>query len=101
MNVDPVRSTRTPSPCSTTIKLGNASPPWETKYTGPVSPTGSSGVFARTIPMIDAAGQFAGFASNVAAVHAFCNVVKRDGSCFGRSTLTSAMFASLPTDPAG
>ncbi len=65
------------------------------------SPTGSSGVFALTIPTIDAAGQPAGFASNCAAVHAFCSVVSREGSCLGRSTLTCAMFASLPTDPAG
>ena len=45
-------------------------------------------------PTIEAAGQLAGFASNVAAKHAFCRVVRRDGSCLGRSTLTLAMFAS-------
>ena len=43
--------------------------------------------------MIDAAGQPAGFASNCAAVHAFCSVVSREGSCLGSSTLTLAMFA--------
>ena len=64
-------------------------------------PTGSSGVLALTIPTIDAAGHSAGFASNVCAVHAFCSVVSREGSCLGSSTLTCAMFASLPTDPAG
>ena len=42
------------------------------------------------------AGQPAGFALNCAAVHAFCNVVNLDGSCFGRSTLTFAMFACAP-----
>ena len=44
-------------------------------------------------PITDAAGHPAGLASNCAAVHAFCNVVRRDGSCLGRSTLTFAMFA--------
>ena len=56
---------------------------------------------AFTVPTIDAAGQSAGFASNVAAVHAFCSVVRREGNCLGRSTLTLVIFASLPTDPAG
>ena len=31
MNVSPTSSTVTPSPCRTMIRLGNASPPWETK----------------------------------------------------------------------
>ncbi len=96
MNVAPVRSTRTPSPCSTMIRLGNASPPWETKYTGPFSWTGSTGVETLTTPITDAAGQLAGFASNTAAVHAFCSVVSREGSCLGSSTLTFAMFACVP-----
>src|SRR6202167_1926833 len=94
MNVVPVRSTLTPSPCNTTIRDGNASPPWETKYTGPSNPIGNSGVVAFAIPTIDAAGHPAALASNCAAVHAFCNVVNRDGNCLGRSTLTDAMFAS-------
>src|SRR6202167_3532688 len=101
MNVVPVRSTLTPSPCNTTISDGNASPPWETKYTGPSNPTGSSGVLAFAIPTIDAAGHPAAFASNCAAVQAFCSVVNRDGSCLGRSTLTKAMFASCPCAPLG
>ena len=42
----------------------------------------------------EAAGQPAGFVSNWAEVHAFCNVVNLEGSCFGRSTLTREMFAS-------
>ena len=92
MKVEATRSTRTPSPCSTTSKAGNASPPWETKYTGPLSGTGNTGESTLTMPITDAAGQFDGFASNVAATHAFCSVVNREGSCLGRSTLTLAMF---------
>src|ERR1700728_1408643 len=101
MNVVPVRSTLTPSPCSTTTSDGNASPPWETKYTGPVNGTGSSGVVAFTTPTIEAAGQLAGFDVNFAAVHACCSVVRREGNCFGRSTFACATFASLPTEPTG
>src|SRR4029077_7051841 len=81
MNVEPVRSTRTPSPWRITTSEGNASPPWETKYTGPVSPIGNTGVDALAIPTTDAAGQFAGLDSNTAAVHAFCSVVSLEGSC--------------------
>ena len=81
------------------IKLGNASPPCETKYAGPVNGTGNTGVVAVACPMIDTGGQFAGLASNVAAVHAFCRVFSWDGSCFGSSTLTFAMLASY--GPAG
>src|SRR5258705_13510347 len=81
------------------IRSGNASPPWLTKYAGPVNGTGITGVLAVACPTIDAAGQFAGLASNVPAGHACCNVVNRDGNCFGRSTLTLAMFASY--GPAG
>jgi len=51
-------------------------------------------VIALAEATIDAAGQAAGFESNTAAVHAFCNVVSLDGNCLGRSTLTRAMFAS-------
>ncbi len=47
-------------------------------------------------PTTDAAGQFAGFASNVAEGQAFCSVVSLEGSCLGSSTLTFAMFASVP-----
>ena len=46
--------------------------------------------------MFDAAGQPAGLVLNCAAVHAFCSVVRREGSCLGRSTLTSLMFAWVP-----
>src|SRR5580700_7238793 len=51
--------------------------------------------------MSDAAGQPAGLVLNCVSVHAFCNVVNRDGSCLGSSTLTRAMFAWVPNDPAG
>src|ERR1039457_6336045 len=78
------------------IREGNASPPWLTKYAGPTSGTGISGVTAFACPTTDAAGQPAGFVLNCAAVHAFCNVVRREGSCFGRSTLTEAMFDCAP-----
>jgi hypothetical protein len=101
INVVPVKSTRTPSPCSTTISEGKASPPWETKYTGPVSSTGNSGVEVRAIPTTDAGGQVAGFVSNCAAGQAFCSVVSREGSCRGSETFANVMFAAVPTEPAG
>src|SRR5258708_25497179 len=78
------------------IREGKASPPWETKYAGPLKGTGRIGVLALAYPTIDAAGQFAGFASNVAARHPFCSVARREGSCLGSSTLTFAMFAWVP-----
>ena len=65
------------------IRLGNASPPWETKYAGPSRGTGTIGVIALAYPTTDVAGQLAGFASNVLATHAFCNVFSREGSCLG------------------
>ncbi len=96
MNVSPTRFTRTPYPWSTATRFGNASPPCETKYTGPDSLTGRIGVTACTAPITDAAGHDAGFASNVASGHAFCSVVNREGSCLGSSTLTCAMFDCGP-----
>ena len=53
-------------------------------------------MIALAVPINDGAGHPAGFELNCAAVHAFCNVVNREGSCFGRSTLTCLMFASWP-----
>ncbi len=41
-------------------------------------------MIALACPTIDAAGQLAGFASNVAAAHAFCSVVRREGSSLGK-----------------
>ena len=67
-----------------------------TKIAGPVNGTGSSGVWTVACPMNDAEGHPAGFASNCLSVHAFCRVVRREGSCNGNSTLTFAMFAWLP-----
>src|SRR5580692_6506671 len=81
------------------IRLGNASPPWETKYAGPVNGTGITGVVAVACPTIDAAGHPAGLASNVASGQAFWSVVRREGSFLGSSTLTREMFASY--GPAG
>ena len=49
-------------------------------------------MIAFVCPTIDAGGQSAGSVSNVLAGQAFSSVVRRDGSCFGRSTLTSLMF---------
>ena len=53
-------------------------------------------MLALAVPTSDSAGQPAGLALNCASVHAFCSVVKREGSCLGRSTLTDLMFASPP-----
>ena len=53
------------------------------------------------IPTTDAAGQLAGFALKIAAGHAFCSVVSREGSCLGSSTLTFAMFALRALRAAG
>ena len=93
MNVVPTRITFTPYPCRTTSRLGNASPPWLTKYTGPASGSGMFGTTALALPITDGPGHAAGFASNCAFVQAFCSVVNRDGSCFGSSTLTLAISA--------
>src|SRR6202020_2652632 len=38
--------------------------------------------------------QPSGFAANVASGHAFCKVVKREGSCLGSCTTTEWRFAS-------
>src|SRR5580704_7052540 len=83
------------------ISDGNSSPPWETKYAGPLSGTGRIGVVAVAWPTTEAAGQPAGSAANCAAAQAFCNVFNCDGSCLGSSTLTLAMFASLPSEALG
>ena len=47
-------------------------------------------MIALACPITEAAGHPAGLALNCAAVHAFCSVVSREGSCLGRSTLTFA-----------
>ena len=101
MNVEATTSTRTPSPCSTISSEGNASPPWLTKYTGPVNCTGSTGVSTLAIPITDAAGQRSRVGFEGLAGQAFCSVVSLEGSCLGSSTLTFAMFASLPCEPVG
>jgi hypothetical protein len=46
------------------IRFGNASPPFETKYTGPSRGTGMFGTTALAWPMFDAEGQPAGLALN-------------------------------------
>jgi hypothetical protein len=96
MKVLPTRSTLTPSPWSTATRFGNASPPCETKYTGPRSFTGSIGVTACTAPMTDAVGHAAGFAPKTLSGQAFCRVVSREGRRLGSSTLTFAIFDCAP-----
>src|SRR4029077_20343683 len=76
-------------------------PPLDTKYAGPCSGTGRIGVSALALPTLDATGHTAGLALKTRAVHAFCSVVSRDGSCLGRSTLTERMFACDPNGAFG
>src|SRR5258708_6836555 len=83
------------------IRLGNASPPCETKIAGPVNGTGRIGVTPFAKPTVEAAGQLAGFASKTAVAHAFCSVVNLDGNNLGSSTLTLAMFACDPCGACG
>ena len=83
------------------ISSGNFALPWLTKYAGPSSGTGRIGVMAFAVPTREAAGQVAGFVLNVLSVHAFCSVVRREGSCFGRLTLTERMLAWVPSGALG
>src|SRR5665811_2061051 len=93
MNVSACSCTVVPYPERTITSSGNFAPPWLTKYAGPVNGTGSSGVVAFAVPTRDSVEQPAGFCANVLSGQAFCNVLNRDGNCFGRSTLTLAIFA--------
>ena len=63
--------------------------------------TGKTGVIVLAKPTREPDGQAAGLASNVAARHAFCSVVSREGSFLGRATLTFAMFACEPNGSFG
>src|SRR5271154_4933139 len=54
---------------------------------------GSVGVTAVAVPTFEPSGHANGLASNNAARHAFCSVVRREGSCLGSVTNTEAMFA--------
>src|ERR1022692_4605374 len=49
----------------------------------------------------ESVGHAAGLAWNVAAGHAFCSVVRREGSCLGRSTLTDLKLACVPSELEG
>src|ERR1700729_695160 len=49
--------------------------------------------------MFEAVGHPAGLVLNCWAVQAFCRVVSLEGSCLGRSTLTSLIFACAPSMP--
>src|SRR4029077_5004723 len=77
-------------------RSGNAAPPCDTKYAGPDTGFARTGVMAVAVPTRDASGHPAGLVLNCAPVHAFCNVVRRAGSCLGSVTRTFAMFASPP-----
>src|ERR1700676_3633581 len=83
------------------VREGNSSPPWLTKYAGPVRGTGRSGVMTLACPTIDSGGQPAGFDSKTFARHAFWRVFSCEGSWIGRSTLTFVMFAWVPIAPGG
>src|SRR4051794_25446819 len=54
---------------------------------------GSVGVTTFAVPTLDSAGHEVGLAANVASRHAFCNVVRRDGSCLGSVTFTLLTLA--------
>src|SRR4029077_17076884 len=60
MLVFPSKYSVIPSPCRTITRSGNATPPWDTRYAGPVSGLLSTGVCAVAIPTADAAGHAAG-----------------------------------------
>ena len=75
----PMRIVRTPSPSRTMSRSGNSSPPWETKYAGPVISPGSSGVTAVPVPTLEPFGQLNGLASKVACRHALLSVVRARG----------------------
>jgi hypothetical protein len=66
----PTRSSVIPSPWKTITTSGNAAPPWETKYAGPLNGFARTGVVAIAVPMFEPAGHDAGFAANTASVHA-------------------------------
>ena len=64
MCVLPSSTSVMPSPCSTNSTSGNAAPPWETRYAGPVSGLLSTGVWIVACPITDPSGHDAGLASN-------------------------------------
>ncbi len=82
-----------PSPCSTNSTSGNAAPPWETRYAGPVSGLFSTGVWIVALPITEPSSHAAGLALNTASGHAFWSVVRREGSATGSCRSTFAMFA--------
>src|ERR1700733_4003259 len=94
MSVLPARSIVTFSPCSTSTSWGNAAPPWETKYAGPVRGTFRIEVCTVAVATSDAAGHPAGLVLNCASVHALRSVVRREGSWLGSCTSTLPTFAS-------
>src|ERR1022692_5234874 len=59
------------------------------------------GVITFACPTRESVGHAAGSAWNAAAGHAFCSVVRREGSCLGRSTLTDLKLACVPRELAG
>ena len=94
MSVVPFRITRTPSGFEHEVEIGERrSAVRDEVRAGPVSFAGSVGVFARAPPTWEPAGQLNGFAAKVASGHAFCSVLRREGSCLGSATSTDLMFA--------
>ena len=59
----PTRITRTPLPSSSRSRSGNAAPPWETRYAGPVSLPGRTGVVTVALPTFELPGQLYGLAA--------------------------------------
>ena len=94
MSVLPSRTISTPSPCRMNSTSGNAAPPWETRYRRARQRHIQHRREAVAMPMNEPSGQPAGLALNCASVHAFCSVVKPDGSAVGSVRSTLWMFAS-------
>src|SRR2546426_5435259 len=93
MSVLPTRITRTPLPSSSRSRSGKAAPPWETRYAGPLSVPGRTGVVAVAVPTLAPAGQLKGFDAYVASGQACCSVVSREGSWTGSCVTTERMLA--------
>ncbi len=99
MSVLPSRTIFTPSPWSTNSTSGNAAPPCETRYAGPLSGFLNTGVWTIPSPITEPSSQLAGLALKTASRHAFWIVVSRDGSTPGIVKSTLWMFAwPMPGD---
>src|SRR5439155_27109297 len=74
--------------CRSASIVGSPPPGWATRYTGPLSASGSSGVAADTVPTSDSGAHPAGSAWNVASGHAAAAVLERAASSLGNCTET-------------